>query len=69
MSTELSPERSGSPPRRGPAVDVDPTGILAGKSPDRQRRQFLIRSTGSTRYSGDSPSTSNDWQRPGSANW
>lgn len=29
------------PPRRGPAVDVDPTGIATGKAPDRQRRQFL----------------------------
>src|SRR5262245_44194707 len=29
------------PPRRGPSVDVDPHGIVTGKSPDRQRRQFL----------------------------
>jgi chlorite dismutase len=41
MSTEPSPDRPGPPPRRGPSVDVDPTGIVAGKSPDRQRRQFL----------------------------
>ena len=27
--------------RRGPSVDLDPTGIVTGKSPDRQRRQFL----------------------------
>ena len=36
-----SPERSGPPPRRGPSVDLDPTGIVTGKEPDRQRRQFL----------------------------
>jgi chlorite dismutase len=41
MSTEPSPERTGAPPRRGPSVDLDPTGIVTGKSPDRQRRQFL----------------------------
>ena len=29
------------PPRRGPTVDVDPTGIVTGKAPDRNRRQFL----------------------------
>jgi chlorite dismutase len=40
MSAEPTPERSG-PPRRGPSVDLDPTGIVTGKSPDRQRRQFL----------------------------
>ena len=37
---EHSPE-GGPPPRRGPSVDLDPTGIVTGKSPDRQRRQFL----------------------------
>src|SRR5258706_10441732 len=31
----------GPPPRRGPSVDLDPTGIVTGKGPDRQRRQFL----------------------------
>src|SRR5688572_22884318 len=36
-----SPEGTGPPPRRGPSVDLDPTGIVTGKSPDRQRRQFL----------------------------
>jgi hypothetical protein len=41
MSTEPSPERTGVPPRRGPSVDLDPTGIVSGKAPDRQRRQFL----------------------------
>jgi chlorite dismutase len=41
MSTEPSPEPTGPPPRRGPSVDLDPTGIVTGKSPDRQRRQFL----------------------------
>ena len=29
------------PPRRGPSVDLDPSGIVTGKTPDRQRRQFL----------------------------
>jgi chlorite dismutase len=28
-------------PRRGPYVDPDPSGVVTGKSPDRQRRQFL----------------------------
>jgi chlorite dismutase len=35
------PESTGQPPRRGPSVDLDPSGIVAGKPPDRQRRQFL----------------------------
>ena len=38
---EHSPKGSGPPPRRGPIVDLDPTGIVTGKEPDRQRRQFL----------------------------
>ena len=38
---EHSPEGSGPAPRRGPSVDLDPTGIVTSKSPDRQRRQFL----------------------------
>src|SRR4051812_36726627 len=41
MSTEPPSERAGAPPRRGPSVDLDPTGIVTAKSPDRQRRQFL----------------------------
>jgi chlorite dismutase len=41
MSTESSPGRTDPPHRRGPSVDLDPTGIVTGKSPDRQRRQFL----------------------------
>ena len=41
MSTEHSPDGSGPAPRRGPSVDLDPNGIVSGKSPDRQRRQFL----------------------------
>src|SRR6185369_11260869 len=41
MSMENSPGGSGPPPRRGPSVDLDPNGIVTGKSPDRQRRQFL----------------------------
>src|SRR5258705_1493696 len=41
MSMEHSPGGTGPPPRRGPSVDLDPTGIVTGKGPDRQRRQFL----------------------------
>ena len=41
MSTEHSPEGAAPPRRRGPSVDLDPTGIVTGKSADRQRRQFL----------------------------
>jgi chlorite dismutase len=41
MTKEHPPEGAGPPPRRGPSVDLDPSGIVAGKSPDRQRRQFL----------------------------
>ena len=41
MSTEPSSDHTGAPPRRGPSVDLDPAGIVSGKSPDRQRRQFL----------------------------
>ena len=38
---EHSSDGPGAPPRRGPMVDLDPTSIVTGKSPDRQRRQFL----------------------------
>src|SRR5687767_8023107 len=38
---EHFPGDAGPPPRRGPTVDLDPHGIVTGKSPDRQRRQFL----------------------------
>jgi chlorite dismutase len=38
---EHFPGDAGPPPRRGPSVDLDPHGIVTGKSPDRQRRQFL----------------------------
>jgi len=41
MSMEHSPGDTGPPPRRGPSVDLDPTGIVTSKDPDRQRRQFL----------------------------
>src|SRR5437667_6205440 len=41
MSMEHSPEDTGPPPRRGPSVDLDPTGIVTSKGADRQRRQFL----------------------------
>ena len=36
-----SPPDTSSPGRRGPSVDLDPNGIVTGKTPDRQRRQFL----------------------------
>jgi chlorite dismutase len=32
---------SGPPTRRGPMVDLDPSGQVTGKEPDRQSRQFL----------------------------
>ncbi|MEO5895266.1 MAG: chlorite dismutase family protein [Vicinamibacterales bacterium] len=38
---EHSPKGTDPPLRRGPSVDLDPTGIVTGKAPDRQRRQFL----------------------------
>ena len=41
MTMEHSPEPTGPPPRRGPSVDLDPNGMVTGKGPDRQRRQFL----------------------------
>src|SRR5687768_13241677 len=41
MNKENTAEGAGPPPRRGPSVDLDPTGIVTAKSPDRQRRQFL----------------------------
>ena len=41
MASEPTPEPTGPPARRGPSVDLDPTGVVSGKSPDRQRRQFL----------------------------
>jgi chlorite dismutase len=41
MSMEHSREGTGPPPRRGPSVDLDPHGIVTGKGPDRQHRQFL----------------------------
>src|SRR5215204_2059907 len=37
-----APDGSEAPPhRRGPSVELDPTGIVTGRSSDRQRRQFL----------------------------
>lgn len=41
MSSERAPGDPGQSPRRGPTVDLDPTGMVTGKVPDRQRRQFL----------------------------
>jgi hypothetical protein len=40
-SMEHSTPDQGPPPRRGPTVDLDPSGCVTGKSPDRQRHQFL----------------------------
>ncbi len=34
MSTEHPPEGAGRPTRRGASVDLDPTGIVTGKSAD-----------------------------------
>jgi chlorite dismutase len=36
-----SPRETGPQPRRGPSVDLDPSGSVTGKSRDRQRHQFL----------------------------
>jgi chlorite dismutase len=41
MSMERSPQATAPPVRRGPTVDVDPSGLATAKAPDRQRRQFL----------------------------
>src|SRR3954471_23444254 len=41
MSMPQPAQDLGPPSRRGPSVDVDPTGIVTRKDPDRQRRQFL----------------------------
>jgi chlorite dismutase len=41
MSAEQPPEGTAAPPRRGPSVDLDPSGVVTAKAPDRQRRQFL----------------------------
>ena len=38
---EDPPKPPDAPPRRGPSVDLDPTGIVTAKAPDRQRRQYL----------------------------
>ncbi len=38
---EPPPEGATAPPRRGPSVDLDPSGIVTAKNADRQRRQFL----------------------------
>jgi hypothetical protein len=70
MSTENTPGQPGPPPRRGPSVDLDPTGIVSGKAPDRQRRQFLNYSF----YQLDPvfrrlPRTSGGRRAPSSSNW
>ena len=41
MSMEHPREGTGPSSRRGPSVDLDPHGIVTGRSPDRERRQFL----------------------------
>jgi chlorite dismutase len=38
---EHPPRDSIPAPRHGPSVDLDPSGSVTAKSPDRQRRQFL----------------------------
>jgi len=41
MSMEHAPEGSRPAPRRGPSVDLDPSGLSTARSADRERRQFL----------------------------
>jgi hypothetical protein len=41
MSMEQSPEPHGPLLRRGPSVDLDPSGIATGTARDRERRQLL----------------------------
>jgi chlorite dismutase len=41
MSHPSPAEGQGQPPRRGPMVDLDPSGQVTQKEPDRQPRQFL----------------------------
>lgn len=41
MSNEQAERPAGPPARRGPMVDLDPSGQVTGKEPDRARRQFL----------------------------
>lgn len=38
---EHPPAGTGAPARRGPSVDLDPSGVVGGREADRQRRQFL----------------------------
>ncbi len=40
MSMEHSPGAPAPSTHRGPSVDLDPNGIVAGRGLDRQRRQF-----------------------------
>ena len=41
MSTEHASGSTEPVARRGPSVDLDPSGVVTGKGPDRQRRQYL----------------------------
>lgn len=41
MSDDQKQEAPAPPQRRGPMVDLDPSGQVAQKEPDRQERQFL----------------------------
>ena len=41
MSHPPSPAPQASPARRGPIVDLDPSGQVTAKEPDRAQRQFL----------------------------
>lgn len=37
----MSSQPDAAPPRRGPTVDLDPSGQVGGREPDRQERQYL----------------------------
>jgi chlorite dismutase len=41
MSQHTQPPQGGPPARRGPMVDLDPSGQVGQREPDRQPRQFL----------------------------
>lgn len=41
MTNPAESKQSGPPPRRGPTVDLDPSGAVGGREPDRSPRQFL----------------------------
>ncbi len=41
MTKPTEPQQPGPPARRGPTVDLDPSGRVGGREPDRTPRQFL----------------------------